>query len=89
MTKRVLHLTLYKKWFNEILEKKKTVEFRKITPYWTRRLEGKTYEYVHFVNGYGTHRPWVDVSLIKIEKDDVYYDEYGLHLGEILRSGNL
>ena len=85
----VLHLTLYKKYFDQILSGEKTIEFRKITPYWTKRLENREYEYIHFVNGYGKDKPWMDVEIKEIEKEDVYYEEYKIYLGEVLRKGNI
>jgi len=36
--KRVLHLTLKKKWFDMILSGEKTEEYREIKPYWVTRL---------------------------------------------------
>ena len=85
----VLHLTLYKKYFDQILSGEKTIEFRKITPYWKKRLENREYEYIHFVNGYGKDKPWMDVEIKEIEKEDVYYEEYKIYLGEVLRKGNI
>lgn len=87
--RKILHLSLKNKWFKEILEGKKKIEYRKIKPYWTKRLEGKEYDHIHFVNGYGKDKPWMDVVLLKIEKDDAYYDEYQLHLGEVIKKGNI
>ena len=86
---KILHLTLHKKFFDQILSGYKTIEFRKIKPYWERRLDGKKYDYIHFVNGYGKDKPWMDVELIRIEKEDVYYEEYYIYLGKIIRSGNI
>lgn len=89
MSDSVLHLTLFKKYFDEILKGDKKIEFRKITPYWEKRLEGKEYDYIHFVNGYGKDRPWMDIIIKEIEKDDIYYDEYKIYLGKIIRMGNI
>ena len=55
--KKILHLTLMKKWFDLILEGKKKVEYREIKPYWTKRLldsEGnvKKFDVIEFRNGY-------------------------------------
>lgn len=85
---KVLHLTLHKKWFDEILAERKNVEYRDMTEYWKRRLENKKYDYIHFVNGYGKKRPWMDVEIKSIVKD---YEtkEYHIHLGKILETGNI
>ena len=86
--KKVLHLTLKKKWFDQILNKEKFVEHRDYKPYWHKRLEHKKYDYVHFVNGYGKDKPWMDVEIIKIEADFDWM-WYNIHLGRILRTGNV
>jgi len=38
MAKKILHLTLKKKWFDLIKEGKKKEEYREIKPYWEKRL---------------------------------------------------
>lgn len=38
MEKKILHLTLKKKWFDLIAQEKKTIEFRELKPYWEKRL---------------------------------------------------
>ena len=79
MTK-VLHLTLHKKWFDKIKAKEKTIEYRDIKPYWTKRLEGKEFDEVWFKNGYSKTSPFMRVKLKKIVKKE----KYELHLGKIL-----
>lgn len=59
---RILHLTLYKKWFDLIASGEKTEEYRDGTNYWDKRLNGKSYDVVHFTNGYGKTRPSMDVE---------------------------
>lgn len=87
---RILHLTLHKKWFKDILEGKKTVEYREKKPYWTRRLferDGtpKTYDFVVFRNGYDRDAPWMKVEYLGVQETDTYE----LKLGRILESRNL
>lgn len=63
--KKLLHLTLNKKWFDMILSGEKTEEYREIKPYWTRRFTYKSnipnafkfFDKVRFVNGYGADKP--------------------------------
>ncbi len=38
MEKKILHLTLKKKWFDLIASGEKTIEYREIKDYWKRRL---------------------------------------------------
>lgn len=59
---RVLYLTLKKYWFDKILSGEKPEEYREIKPYWTKRLEDKTYDYVCFTNGYAKDSPWMIVE---------------------------
>ncbi len=84
---KILHLTLYKQWFDQILSGEKTSEFRADTPYWRARITG-SFDYVHFVNGYGKQRPWMDVEL-KCIKLNLLTNKFELMLGKILRKGNL
>jgi len=64
-TKKILHLSLRKKWFNLIASGKKTMEYREDKPYWQKRLlDGeipKNFDIVRFKNGYG-NVPTMDVK---------------------------
>lgn len=64
--KRVLHLTLYRKWFDLIAAGGKKSEFRDDTPYWHARLftggKARVYDEVWFTNGYGKNRPFMRVE---------------------------
>lgn len=85
---KVLHLTLMKEYFDAILSGEKKIEKRKINHHWTTRLEEQKYDYIHFVNGYGKDKPWMDVKMLSIVKDRGE-GLYKIHLGEILRKGNI
>lgn len=80
-----LHLSLFRKWFDEIKEGKKLVEYREIKPHYDRLLN-KNYDEVKFVNGYGNCRPYLIASVNKIIKSEKYYE---IHLGKILEIGNI
>lgn len=65
--KRVLHLTLKKKWFDMIASGKKKEEYRELKTYWLVRLKrgAKTsitqgdfilFDYIHFTDGYNRPR---------------------------------
>lgn len=47
-----LILPVKRKWFERIRDGLKDEEFRLVTPYWRRRLEGKTFEHVIITLGY-------------------------------------
>jgi hypothetical protein len=53
----VLHLTLERKYFAEIVEGDKRIEYREQKPYWRKRLEGRHYDVIKFRNGYTADAP--------------------------------
>ena len=59
---KVLHLNLYRKYFDAILKGDKVVEYRDITPYWSKRLEGRHYDIIQFRNGYAKVAPTMKVE---------------------------
>ncbi len=74
----ILHLTLKKKYFDEILLGKKKKEFRELKKYWISRLctkksiesfglEFKEFEKIIFKNGYKKDAPSFEIELKKIE----------------------
>ena len=54
---RILHLNLYKKYFDEIANGTKTIEYRDKTDYWKKRIENKEYDVIKFRNGYAKNAP--------------------------------
>lgn len=85
---KVLHLTLKKKQFDEILSGDKIIEYREIKPYWTKRLldshgESVKYDVIYFRNGYSK-----DCRKMKVEfKGLKIGEEYEILLGRVLWSG--
>ena len=73
MEKKILHLTLKKKWFDLIASEKKKVEYREIKKYWELRLleiapiySGlififKKFDEIHFKNGYKKDSPFMRI----------------------------
>ena len=84
--KRVLHLNLYRKYFDQILKKEKTIEYRDITPYWSKRLEGRHYDVIKFKNGYRKDAPEMVVEYKGMYISD---SEYAIVLGNILETKNV
>ena len=87
---KVLHLTLKKKWFDEILSGKKKVEYREIKPYWQIRLIDNKgipidYKKIVFKNGYGKNVPIMVVEYLGLNISD----KYEIQLGKILETFNL
>ena len=62
MAKSVLHLNLYRRYFDEILSGEKRIEYREVTPYWSKRLEGRNYDVIQFRNGYAKVAPIMIVT---------------------------
>jgi hypothetical protein len=90
---KILPLTLYRKWFDEIAIGKKTEEYRAITPYWEKRFldngEPVIFDEIHFKNGYNRGRPWMRVEwkglvVRPIETTPIYI----IQLGRVLEIKN-
>jgi len=47
-----LHLNLKGEYFDQIKSGEKLCEYRLITPYWTKRLEGREYNNIYIKRGY-------------------------------------
>ena len=84
--KKVLHLNLYRKYFDQILNKEKIIEYRDITPYWSKRLEGRHYDVIKFRNGYRKDAPEMVVEYKGMYVSD---SEYAIVLGNILETKNV
>ncbi len=48
----VLHLPLEAEYFDAIRDGSKVEEYRLVTPYWSRRLEGRWYSEIELSKGY-------------------------------------
>lgn len=68
-----LSLNVKGQWFEQVKSGEKTEEYREVTPYWTRRLEGKEFKDIKYKYGYpvstATSRiltlPWRGYRIIK------------------------
>tara|TARA_B110001454_G_C12480170_1_gene334036 strand:+ start:223 stop:495 length:273 start_codon:yes stop_codon:yes gene_type:complete len=88
--KKVLHLNLYRKYFDQILKGEKTIEYREVTPYWSKRLEGRHYDVIQFRNGYAKIAPVMIVEFKSMDIDnDVQGTRYAIELGKILEVKNV
>lgn len=86
-SKKILPLTLHKEWFDAIASGIKHEEYREIKPYWKVRLIGKTYDEVHFTNGYGKDKPFMRVKCLEIVEDKSK-NRFVIKLGEIIETKN-
>jgi hypothetical protein len=81
-----LHLTLKKRWFDEILAGTKKIEYREIKPYWTKRLfeddgRAKEFDVISFRNGYNKDCREMCVEFLGVRKGEEHYE---ISLGEIV-----
>lgn len=90
MAKKILHLILYKQWFDEILSGKKKFEYREMNPFWTKKLFDENnqpipYEEIRFRNGYRK-----DARVMRVEFMGVIPEpqnnRYAIKLGRILEA---
>jgi len=83
--KKILHLNLYRKYFDAIVDGTKTIEYRDKTDYWKRRIEGRKYDIIKFRNGYAKDAP---TMLVEYEGYDVGFngiceEQYIIKLGKV------
>ena len=82
---RILHLNLYREYFDEIAEGTKTIEYRDKTDYWKRRIENKEYDIIKFRNGYAKNAPTMLVEYGGYEVGwNGFSEEYQIKLGKII-----
>ena len=77
--KKILHLNLYRKYFDAIADGTKTTEYRDKTDYWKKRIEGREYDIIKFRNGYATNAPTMLVEYLGYDVTD----RYEIKLGKI------
>ena len=78
MTK-ILHLNLFRKYFDQIASGYKIFEYRDKTDYWKKRIENREYDIIKFRNGYSKNAPTMLVEY----KGYTIGEEYELKLGKI------
>ena len=82
---KILHLNLYRKYFDAIANGTKTTEYREVTPYWSKRLEDREYDVIKFRNGYAKDAPIMLVEFRGIGKVTFQTTStYAIELGEII-----
>ena len=107
MSRRILRVTLTKQWFDLILLGKKKNEYRQYKKHWISRLIGKddklkSFDEVHFTNGYGADKPFVSAQCLGISivsgmhhkpQNDEPLNElsnyFNIELGDVLEVRNI
>ena len=77
---KILHLNLHRKYFDQIANRTKTIEYRDRTDYWKKRIEHREYDIIKFRNGYAKDAPTMLVEY----KGYTIGKEYELKLGKII-----
>ena len=77
--KKILHLNLYRKYFDAIVNGTKTIEYRDKTDYWKKRIEGREYDIIKFRNGYAKDAPTMLVEYLGYD----ITDRYEIKLGKV------
>jgi ASC-1-like (ASCH) protein len=82
----ILYLNLRREYFEAIARGKKRIEYRKRSPYWRKRLEGRKYDVILFRNGYARNAPEMVVEFGGLRRyGQGRGAEYAIRLGKILR----
>ena len=85
---KILHLNLYRKYFDAIANGTKLFEYRQTTDYWKKRIEDKEYDMIKFRNGYAKNAPTMLVEYKGYSKViRTGYgngEEYEIKLGKII-----
>ncbi len=88
---KILHLTLKKEYFDQILAGEKTMEYRDYKPFWEKRLmqsDGsfKPYDLIFFKNGYHKNAPTMLVEFKGIRIINDYGSKcFEIALGSIIK----
>ncbi|MEI4262765.1 ASCH domain-containing protein [Roseovarius sp. D0-M9] len=86
MKRKTLHLPVKAEYFYQIQSGAKTEEFRLVTPYWTKRIEGKDFDQIEIILGYPAKadterrmkRPWRGYR-----RTTITHPEFGPELVEV------
>ena len=81
---KILHLNLYRKYFDAIVNGTKTIEYRDKTDYWKKRIENREYDIIKFRNGYAKNAPTMLVEYKGYSLNHTEIGEqYELKLGKV------
>ena len=89
MMSKILHLVLKRKYWERIYNGIKTTEYRDLTPYWSKRLEGKNFTHIKFQLAYSKNPPTMLVEIL--DRNIVDYKDkksYAFDLGKIIEVNN-
>jgi hypothetical protein len=82
--KKILHLNLYRKYFDAIADGTKTTEYRDKTDYWKRRIEDREYDIIKFRNGYAKDAPTLSLKIHVVFSYIYACNPFGFHTINLL-----
>jgi hypothetical protein len=83
-----LTTTIQRRWLSEIVARRKTVEYREIKPYWTKRLESVGRPFLlRLINGMTANAPEVTVQIDRVRKNYAS-GNYELHIAMVVEVRN-
>lgn len=86
---KLLYLNIKKDPLLDILKGIKKTEYRKISPYYEKRL-AKNYDAIFFRNGYSKNAPYIIIKILGVSIiNRMNKKVYAIELGKILETGNL
>lgn len=88
---RILRLNLKRKWWEQIRDGVKTVELRRCTDFWRKRLIGREYDEIHLCLGYPKKgdesrtlkRRWRCVARETIVHEEFGYDPVDVYVIDV------
>ena len=85
--KTILKIVIKSEWFDLIAAKKKKIEYRQQSPFWTSRLYDKNgkkriYDLIEFINGYNTDARRLITQYKGFNKKGGLYH---IHIGKIIK----
>jgi hypothetical protein len=77
--------TIERQWLDEIIERRKKIEYREIKPYWERRLAAVAVPFqLRLINGMSATAPEATVEVTKIVRN-TRRGSFELHIGKVSR----
>ena len=79
---KILHLNLFRKYFDQIASGYKIFEYREKTDYWKKRIENREYDVIKFRNGYAKNAPTMLVEYVGLNVGNPF--AYEIQIGKVL-----
>jgi hypothetical protein len=91
---KILHMTIMRRWFDQIAAGTKKEEYREFKDYWFDRLVEREYDVIVFRNGYSANAPVMTIEYGGVELKTITWDSgvteevFAIKLGKILEVKN-